>query len=274
MTAKALRGMVSLKPRQVICLDNAFGGNDQLKTNTVLEMRDHDIEFRTVLTGDNNMNPIRIFISSVQKEFTKERKALRDYLCGDELMRRFFEVFLFEGVPAKDRRPDEVYLDEVERCDIYIGLFGIEYGAPDAEGVSPTERKFRLATDLGKYRLIFIKEAKAPDRHPGMKALIDDAQRRLIRRSFASSSELVAKLYASLVEYLEVKHLIRTEPFDMSPCAKVTIDDLDYERMTWFIRTARRARRFPLSDEASPVELLEHLNLLNDGRWGIGVGPH
>jgi len=212
------------------------------------------------------MNPIRIFISSVQKEFTKERKALRDYLCGDELMRRFFEVFLFEGVPAKDRRPDEVYLDEVERCDIYIGLFGIEYGAPDAEGVSPTEREFRLATDLGKYRLIFIKEAKAPDRHPGMKALIDDAQRRLIRRSFASSSELVAKLYASLVEYLEVKHLIRTEPFDMSPCAKVTIDDLDYERMTWFIRTARRARRFPLSDEASPVELLEHLNLLNDGR--------
>jgi len=69
------------------------------------------------------MNPIRIFISSVQKEFTKERKALRDYLRGDELMRRFFEVFLFEDVPAKDRRPDEVYLDEVERCDIYIGLF-------------------------------------------------------------------------------------------------------------------------------------------------------
>lgn len=48
VTAKALRGMVGLKPRQVICLDNAFGGNDQLKTNTVLEMRDHEIEFMTV----------------------------------------------------------------------------------------------------------------------------------------------------------------------------------------------------------------------------------
>jgi adenine-specific DNA-methyltransferase len=48
VTAKAMRGMVGLKPRQVICLDNAFGRNDQLKTNTVLEMRDHDIEFRTV----------------------------------------------------------------------------------------------------------------------------------------------------------------------------------------------------------------------------------
>ena len=48
VTAKALRGMMGLKPQQVICLDNAFGNNDQLKTNTVLEMRDHEIEFRTV----------------------------------------------------------------------------------------------------------------------------------------------------------------------------------------------------------------------------------
>jgi hypothetical protein len=29
------------------------------------------------------MKPIRIFISSVQKEFAEERAALRDYLRGD-----------------------------------------------------------------------------------------------------------------------------------------------------------------------------------------------
>ena len=53
------------------------------------------------------MTPIRIFISSAQREFARERKQLRDYLRGDPLMRRFFEVFLFEDVPASDRRPDE-----------------------------------------------------------------------------------------------------------------------------------------------------------------------
>ena len=84
------------------------------------------------------MTPLRIFISSVQTEFAQEREALRDYLRGDPLMRRFFEVFLFEDVPASDRRPDEVYLDEVERCDIYVGLFGREYGTGDEEGLSPT----------------------------------------------------------------------------------------------------------------------------------------
>ena len=31
---------------------------------------------------------LRIFISSVQKEFAKERAALRDYLRGDALLRR------------------------------------------------------------------------------------------------------------------------------------------------------------------------------------------
>lgn len=37
---------------------------------------------------------MKIFISSVQKEFTKERKALAGYLSGDPLLRRFFECFL------------------------------------------------------------------------------------------------------------------------------------------------------------------------------------
>jgi ATP-dependent DNA helicase RecG len=50
--------------------------------------------------------PIRIFISSVQREFSSERVALRDCLRGDALMRRFFEVFLFEDVPAADQRAD------------------------------------------------------------------------------------------------------------------------------------------------------------------------
>ena len=74
------------------------------------------------------MTPLRLFLSSVQKEFAAERAALRDFLRGDALLRRFFEPFLFEDVPAADRRADEVYLDEVARCDVYVGLFGNDYG--------------------------------------------------------------------------------------------------------------------------------------------------
>ena len=72
---------------------------------------------------------MRIFISSVQKEFAAERQALGEYLSSDPLLRRFFEPFFFErDIPASDRRPDAVYLDEVDKCDLYLGLFGEEYG--------------------------------------------------------------------------------------------------------------------------------------------------
>ena len=212
------------------------------------------------------MTPIRIFISSVQREFAREREQLRDYLRGDPLMRRFFDVFLFEDVPASDRRPDQVYLDEVGRCDIYVGLFGREYGSEDAEGVSPTEREFDCATELEKHRLIFVKGAEDVDRHPRMRALIARSQAGLVRRRFATSVELVAGLYAALVQYLEIRELLRFGPFDAAPCFGATLDDLDVEDMYRFIRIARRARQFPLPAETPPPDLLRHLNLLNRGR--------
>ncbi len=212
------------------------------------------------------MNPVRIFISSVQKEFADERAALRDYLRGDALMRRFFEVFLFEDVPAADRRADDLYLDEVRRCDIYVGLFGNDYGSENTEGLSPTEREFDLATAERKYRLIYVRGTDDAARHPKMRALVCRAEAGLIRKRFNTSSELVTGLYAALVEYLEERQFIRSGPFDAAPCTKATLEHLDPERMAWFLRTARATRRFPLAPDASPAELLEHLNLLDDGR--------
>ena len=90
---------------------------------------------------------LRIFISSVQKEFATLRRDLKAFLLGDAFLRRFVaEVFLFEELPASDQRADQVYLAEVERCDIYLGIFGYEYGYQDENGVSPTEREYNHAT--------------------------------------------------------------------------------------------------------------------------------
>lgn len=116
-----------------------------------------------------------IFVSSVQKEFTAERLALRDFIGGDALLRRFFDVFLLEDIPALDRRADEVYLDEVDRCNLYVGLFGNEYGTEDSNGFSPTEREFGRATEKGKTRLVFVKGQDDKVRHPRMLALVHKA---------------------------------------------------------------------------------------------------
>ena len=197
------------------------------------------------------MNPIRIFISSVQTEFAQERKTLSDYLRGDPLMRRFFDVFLFEDVPASDRRPDSLYLDEVEQSDIYVGLFGDNYGSEDADSISPTEREFDQATASGVHRLIFVKGTNDDNRHPKMQALIRKAQSGLIRKRFNDPEELKIALYAALVEYLDSEDLIRSEPFDAAPCLKASLEDLDTEQMRRFIRIARGAREFPLTEGTS-----------------------
>lgn len=43
-----IEAVISEKPMKVIALDKLFTGNDQLKTNTVLQMRDAGIEFKTI----------------------------------------------------------------------------------------------------------------------------------------------------------------------------------------------------------------------------------
>ena len=71
----------------------------------------------------------RIFISSVQSEFASERKNLKRYLLSDPLLGEYVEsVFIFEDHPAAKKRPGDIYLPKLADTDIYIGLFGAQYG--------------------------------------------------------------------------------------------------------------------------------------------------
>lgn len=87
------------------------------------------------------MIKLKVFISSVQAEFAAERQILFEYLMTDALLGRFFEPFIFENLPARDKSASDSYLDEVRQSDIYIGIFGKSYGYENSEGVSPTEKE-------------------------------------------------------------------------------------------------------------------------------------
>ena len=89
------------------------------------------------------MNRIRIFISSVQSEFTEERAMLCHYIRTDALLGKFFEPFIFEEVPANELPASHVYLKEVELCDIYLGLYGNMYGYEDGTGTEDIINKCR-----------------------------------------------------------------------------------------------------------------------------------
>jgi len=209
---------------------------------------------------------LKIFVSSVQKELVDERRAVKSFVTSDPLLRRFFTVFLFEDLPASDRRADAVYLAEVDRCAVYVGIFGNEYGFEDRDGVSPTEREFDRATNAGKQRLIFVKGADDKSREPKMRSLIRKAGAQLIRRRFSNSGELTAALYASLVDYLESCGAIQNRPFEERACADATLDDVDAGAVADFVGLARTERQFPLPVKSPVADVLSHLHLLQDGR--------
>jgi len=48
LSFEAIKAMADMKPERVVCLDEGFAGNDQLKTNAVQTMKGKNIVFRTV----------------------------------------------------------------------------------------------------------------------------------------------------------------------------------------------------------------------------------
>jgi len=205
----------------------------------------------------------RVFVSSVQKELASERRAVHDFVEGDALLSRFFEVFLFEDLPASGQRPDELYLAEIDQSAVYIGLFGNHYGHEDDSGVSPTEAEFDRATFAGKERLIFVKGSDDKSRHPKMQALINKASGQLNRRRFSSIEELTSQIYASLVEYLTGCGAIQSRPFDAIACPDATFDDISQKKLTEFLERAKSARGYVLGPDTSMEKALIHLNLLD-----------
>ena len=132
---------------------------------------------------------LRIFISSVQREFAEERRMLADYIRRDPLLGSFFSVFLFEESPAIDVSAANLYLPEVESSDIYLGIIGDEYGNVDGEGISPTEREYDAATKAGRERLVFLRKGTARD------ARVDKfVQKMQSLRHLASSLAKVSRL--------------------------------------------------------------------------------
>ena len=180
------------------------------------------------------------------------------------LLCKFFDVFIFEESPAQEASAQEVYLEQVRRCDIYLGIFGNEYGNVDSEGISPTEREYDQAAELNKVRLVFIKKDLENRRDIREKSLIAKAENEVVRKSFTDINNLRTAVYASLIHYLEHKEIIRMFPFDASKDTTATLNDLDEDKIQDFIYAAQGKRNFPFALKTPSKKLLTHLNLIDD----------
>ena len=207
---------------------------------------------------------MKVFISSVQKEFAAERETLYQYFINDPLLSSFFEPILFERLPAASQAPDKVYIAEVSHSQVYIGLLGLQYGYEDEYGVSPTEREYNHATSLHLDRFAFIKDVGGESRHPKEDEFIQRVNTSLTRRRFDTIENLKHEVSKALFALLQQKGLISHTPFDASLHPTATLDDIDDEKIKWFVWRARQKRNFPLPDGSPKNVVLVHLDMCRD----------
>lgn len=206
---------------------------------------------------------IKVFISSVQREFAKERRQLCDYIRNDSLLGQFFEPFIFEDMPASEMSAQKAYLTQAAECHIYLGIFGTQYGYVDAEGVSPTEREYDTATEHFVHRLTYTLDTDK-SRHPKEQAFINKVEQNVVRRAFTTYEELRTAVYNSLIDYLVQKEIIRCVPFDAASHPVATFNDIDLERVRTFVNKAKEKRNFPLTFADGIGKILSSIHVLTD----------
>ena len=206
---------------------------------------------------------IKVFISSVQREFAKERRLLCDYIRTDALLGKFFVPFIFEDMPASEVSAQKAYLTQAAESDIYLGIFGTQYGYEDAEGISPTEREYNAATAHFVHRLAYTLRSNET-RHPKEQAFISKVEQDVVRRGFTTYEELRTAVYTSLIDYLVQKEIIRRVPFDAAAHPVATYDDIDNERVRTFINKAKEKRNFPLTFADGLEKIFSGIHVLTD----------
>src|SRR5262245_57175090 len=98
----------------------------------------------------------RVFVSSTWMDLQPERRALMDALNRMEEMR-------FVGMEFFGNRPDDTHdasIDQVDKCEVFVGIIGHRYGS----GI--TEAEYRRARKLGLPCFVYFKRGEAPD--PGL----------------------------------------------------------------------------------------------------------
>ena len=167
------------------------------------------------------MTKYRIFVSGVQKELKKERFAVKELITQNTLLKKYFDAFLFEDLPAKNRTASEIYLKEVDESDIYLGIFGQEYGPEGDNGLSPTESEFHRAVERDNEILIFLKGSHDSKRDKKLRNFINEIKKPgsgYVYKRFESLTNLNDHVFNSLVVFLEEKGVISKFPFDSMIC--------------------------------------------------------
>ena len=215
----------------------------------------------------------RIFISSVQKEFERERAAIKRMVESDPILKPYFKAFVFEiDAPASDKTTQQVYLKEIEKSDIYLVLIGNKYGYCDDGGVSPTEQEFDKANELGLTTLVVVRgrdDSKREERESRFLKKVSDGRVRVRYQDSEpeqAEADLLDEVRNSLRDIMLDDGTLSEMPFEDQCLNGVSLDGIDANRIAWFVERAVRVRKAKYPANPSVEDVLRSLHLFEANR--------
>ena len=210
----------------------------------------------------------RIFISSVQKEFERERAAIKRMIESDPILKPHFNVFVFEiDAPASDKSTQQVYLGEIEKSDIYLVLIGNRYGYCREGELSPTEREFDRAKELGLTKLVMVRGTDNSKREEREARFLDKVSKERVRVRYQGTEpeqavgDLLDEVRNSLRDIMLDDGILSEKPFEDQCLADASLEDIDANRVAWFVERAVRIRKAKYPPTPSVVDVLRSLHL-------------
>ncbi|MCX7111100.1 MAG: SUMF1/EgtB/PvdO family nonheme iron enzyme [Proteobacteria bacterium] len=103
-----------------------------------------------------------LYLSSTYEDLKDHRRTVID-----ALRQSGYQVVNMENYVARDDRPVDACLKDIDQVDMYVGLFAFRYGYippkehGNAEGLSITELEYRRAGQAGKTCLVFLADEKS-----------------------------------------------------------------------------------------------------------------
>src|SRR5580765_4952402 len=95
---------------------------------------------------------MKVFISSTYLDLIEHRKAAVNSLRAMGEQVEHMEIF-----GARDEEPTKASLDELDRCDVLVGIYAYRYGTvPKGSEVSVTEQEYLHATSENIPILVFV----------------------------------------------------------------------------------------------------------------------
>lgn len=208
----------------------------------------------------------KLFVSANQKELRDGRFAIKDVINNNSVLRSYFDVFLFEDLPAKGKSALPTYLKNIADSDVYICIIGNNYGDKGKDNLSATEREFRyfLKSKSKGDIIAFIKGSSDEDknRDSDTQNFFKTIKTSFIYKRFKNIDDLKTQILNSLISFLDDKGEFNKVPFDKVVRKDLSYDDVDEKTVKDFLQNRAIKLKVSIPDISIKKFLIDTLKVV------------